>query len=92
MSESFLKQNSSPEPERSGVVGSPEPVCVVCGGPREPRKREACSDRCRAALSRQRRQTAAWEVRVRVLFLRSVVDELLEKVEASLGAGGTRGP
>ena len=43
------------EPERSGVLGSPQPVCVVCGGPKDSRKREACSDRCRAALSRHRR-------------------------------------
>ena len=43
------------EPERSGVLGSAEPVCVVCGGPRDSRKREACSDKCRAALSRRRR-------------------------------------
>lgn len=44
-----------PSPERSAPVGSPQPVCVVCGGPREVRKREACSDKCRAALSRHRR-------------------------------------
>ena len=45
-----------PSPERSAPVGSPQPICVVCGGPRDPRKREACSDQCRAALSRQRRE------------------------------------
>jgi len=45
----------SPSPERSAPVGSPQPVCVVCGGPRDLRKREACSDKCRAALSRHRR-------------------------------------
>jgi hypothetical protein len=44
-----------PSPERSALVGSPQPVCVVCGGPRNPRKREACSDKCRAAISRLRR-------------------------------------
>jgi len=44
-----------PQPERAGVVGSPQPVCAVCGEPRELRKREACSGRCRAALSRRRR-------------------------------------
>jgi predicted nucleic acid-binding Zn ribbon protein len=39
------------------VLGSPQPVCAVCGGHRD-RKREACSDRCRAALSRRRRVQA----------------------------------
>jgi hypothetical protein len=29
-----------PSPERSAPVGSPQPVCVVCGEPRDPRKRE----------------------------------------------------
>ena len=37
------------------MLGSHEPRCAACGGPRNPRKREACSDRCRAALSRRRR-------------------------------------
>ena len=36
------------------MLGSPQPVCVVCGGPRDYRKRETCSDKCRAALSRRR--------------------------------------
>lgn len=44
--------------ERSGVVASPEPICAVCGGPRDARKREECSDKCRVALSRQRRASA----------------------------------
>jgi hypothetical protein len=30
----------------------------VCGGPREARKREACSDKCRAALNRRRKAAA----------------------------------
>jgi hypothetical protein len=47
-----------PSPERSAPVGSPQPVCSVCAGPRDTRKREACSDRCRAALSRRRRKDA----------------------------------
>jgi len=44
--------------ERSAVVASLERASRVCGGGFEGRKREACSDRCRAALS-QRRQTEA---------------------------------
>jgi predicted nucleic acid-binding Zn ribbon protein len=46
------------ESERSAVVASPGPLCTVCGGPRGPRKREACSDKCRAALSRRLRERA----------------------------------
>jgi len=60
-----------PQPERSAVVASPQPVCAVCGGPRDPRKRETCSDKCRAALSRRRRASAT-EARDRAL------EELLE--------------
>ena len=63
---------------RSGVVGSSEPVCVVCGGIREVRKREACSDKCRAALSRQRQQD---ELRDGLRLLRAQVDNLLARVE-----------
>jgi predicted nucleic acid-binding Zn ribbon protein len=37
---------------------SAESVCGVCGGPRDARKREACSDKCRAAISRRRRADA----------------------------------
>ena len=51
-----------PQPERAGfsppVLGSPRPVCIVCGAPREPSKREACSNKCRAALARQRQAEA----------------------------------
>ena len=60
-----------PEVECSGVVGSPQPVCAACGGPRGPRKQAACSDGCRAALSRRRRASAmeAWH---------RAIEELLE--------------
>jgi predicted nucleic acid-binding Zn ribbon protein len=36
------------------MVGSAEPVCTVCGKPRDPRKQATCSAACRRALSRQR--------------------------------------
>jgi predicted nucleic acid-binding Zn ribbon protein len=49
---------AGPSPERSAPVGSPELACIVCGGPRDPRKREACSDKRRTALSRRRRTQA----------------------------------
>ena len=42
---------ATPEPERSPLlIDSSERRCVVCGRPRGPRKREAYSDACRAAL------------------------------------------
>jgi len=52
------------------VVASPQLVCAVRGGPREPRKREACSDRCRTALSRVRkaRAVAAHDQQLRLLL------------------------
>jgi predicted nucleic acid-binding Zn ribbon protein len=64
-------------PERSAPVGSPQPVCVVCGGPRELRKREACSDKCRAALSRRRRKDAQ---RTRDEAIRALLETALEKL------------
>ena len=52
------------------MVASPEAVCRVCGGPKDPRKRETCSDRCRAAWSRQRQAETrrARDERVRELL------------------------
>ena len=38
------------EAERSAVVASSGPICAMCGRPRDPRKREACSDKCRTEL------------------------------------------
>lgn len=67
-----------PEAERSGVVASPQPVCAVCGGPRDPRKREACSDRCRAALSRRRRDEAAQR---RSREVRALLEAALRRLE-----------
>jgi predicted nucleic acid-binding Zn ribbon protein len=66
------------EPERSAVVGSSQPVCAVCGGPRDPRKREACSDKCRAELSRRRRRDA---LRIRDDGIRALLATALKKLE-----------
>ena len=66
------------ESERSGVVGSSESVCAACGGPRGPRKREACSDKCRAALSRRRRAEAG---KTRDRDLRELLKAALRKLE-----------
>lgn len=74
-----------PSPERSALVGSPQPVCVVCGGPREPRKREACSDKCRAALSRRRRAqiqtTRDQETRAALEVIAGLVQGTLGRLE-----------
>jgi predicted nucleic acid-binding Zn ribbon protein len=67
-----------PESERSAVVASPEPVCTVCGGPRGPRKRETCSDKCRAGLSRQRRKDAQ---RSRDDKIRTLLETALKKLD-----------
>jgi predicted nucleic acid-binding Zn ribbon protein len=66
-----------PEPERSAMVGSPERRCVVCGQPRSPRKQAACSDACRAALSRTRRADARRE---RNAEIRALLEAALEKL------------
>lgn len=79
MSETVSTPPRQPQVERSDVVGSQEPVCALCGGPRDPRKRETCSDRCRAALSRQRRLNAreARDERVRRLRIYRGKEELM---------------
>jgi hypothetical protein len=81
MSEAPTAPVADSSPERSAPVGSPQAVCVVCGGPRDPRKREACSDKCRAAVSRQRRTQAQ---ATRDDELRATLTEIRELVQASL--------
>lgn len=77
--------HSHPDPKvpsqavRAGVVGSPQPVCAACGGPRDARKREACSDRCRATLSRRRRTEART---VRDYEIRTLLQEALRRLGA----------
>jgi predicted nucleic acid-binding Zn ribbon protein len=68
---------ASQEPERSGVIGSAERRCAACGGPLPARKREACSDACRAALSRMRRAAAE---RKRKAETRALLEAALEKL------------
>ena len=72
---------NAPEAAHSSVLGSPQPVCAVCGGHRDARKREACSDRCRAALSRRRRVQAQAS---RDDELRATLTEIRALVQASL--------
>ncbi len=70
-----------PEAERSALEGICDtlPVdrraCPVCGAPLTGRRRSACSDRCRAALSRQKRATAD---AVREQRLRELVRQLAD--------------
>jgi predicted nucleic acid-binding Zn ribbon protein len=51
------------------LPGQPRPLCPICGTPMEGRRTSACSDRCRAALSRRRRleAQATKETRLREL-------------------------
>jgi predicted nucleic acid-binding Zn ribbon protein len=67
MLSSSLRPEVPPESERLAVIASPQRTCRVCGALLEGRKREACSDRCRAALSRRRLASAQarWEAEVR---------------------------
>jgi predicted nucleic acid-binding Zn ribbon protein len=68
--------------ERSAVVASPQPVCAVCGGPRDSRKRETCSGKCRTALSRRRR-TEAEQTRDREV--RALLKAALERLTRNEG-------
>ena len=68
---------ASPGAERSGMVGSPERWCAVCGGPLPAGKREACSDACRAALSRRRRADAERKCKEEI---RALLEAALEKL------------
>jgi predicted nucleic acid-binding Zn ribbon protein len=58
MSRALPVRPACSEVERSAVVASSEPTCAVCGRPRNPGRRESCSDKCRTALSRRRRAEA----------------------------------
>jgi predicted nucleic acid-binding Zn ribbon protein len=101
-----LEAKSPAQPERAGfstpVLGSPQSVCVVCGGPRDPRRREACSDKCRAALSRHRRTqtqtTRDQETRDALEAIARLVQVTLGRLEkgglpcdSSRGGGDTAG-
>ena len=69
-------ERAAPSAPRSDVVASPK-RCPVCGGAMPGRKTSACSDKCRAALSRRmraekqterhRRMRAYLEAAVRIL-------------------------
>ena len=75
MSPARMRPGAGSQSERAGMVGSRP--CVVCGRPRDARKREACSDRCRAALSRQRKTEARQE---RDAEIRALLEAALEKL------------
>lgn len=83
MSEAIPMPDPPPESERAAVVprvvGSPGPwrACPACGKPLVGRQRSACSDRCRAALSRQRKAQAQGERDRRI-------DALVEQIRREL--------
>ena len=66
------------KPERAAVVTSPQPVCAVCPAPRPVGRRETCSDRCRAELSRRRRKDA---LQARDDEIRALLATALRKLE-----------
>jgi predicted nucleic acid-binding Zn ribbon protein len=82
MSEAVALPEVSPMLARAAlsraVIGSPEPVCAICGGSLDPRKRAACSAKCRAALSRRRRKDAQ---RNRDEDIRALLETALKKLE-----------
>ncbi len=65
--------------ERSALTANPELACAVCGRPRSPRGRETCSDGCRTALSRIRREEA---LQKRDEDVRVALDEIVRLVHA----------
>jgi len=71
-----------PKPARAashlGRGLAPGIVCVVCGGPRDSRKREACGPRCRAALSRRRKAEAQAE---RDQAIKGLLEAALRRME-----------
>ena len=85
MSRVKIPPKGPPEAERSAVVGSSALVCVVCGRPRDRRKREPCSDKCRAALSRRRRAevqtTRDQEIRATLEAIAGLVQLTLGRLE-----------
>src|SRR5712692_728961 len=79
----------STQVERSAHAASPELLCAFCGRPRSPRKREACSARCRTALSRKRQQEA---LRKRDDEVRAILAEIAGLVQAALARLGSSPP
>ena len=67
----FSPSDPSPESERTllspSMVGSPR-TCPICGGPLRGRQ-GCCSGRCRAALSRRRREDREGRMRELVKVL-----------------------
>ena len=58
-------ERAAPGPSVVGS-GGPSCACPVCGAPLQGRQTSACSDRCRAALSRRKRARAQSEKERRV--------------------------
>ena len=70
---------SEPAAAAAPVTGSVEPIrpCPVCGTPRRVRQTSACSDECRAALSRRRRAAAlSQNLQAAASLLRGEADRL----------------
>lgn len=66
------------------MVGSPQSRCIVCGAPVGERKgKRTCSGKCRAALSRQRREEAGAE---RDRLVRALLEQALRLLEGEVRA------
>ncbi len=95
MSEAMSMPDDPPESERAavapGVVGFPDPIlpgsCPVCGSPLTGRQRVACSDRCRAELSRRRKAQAQAERETQVRAYLQTAGEALEAADRVLRRG-----
>jgi predicted nucleic acid-binding Zn ribbon protein len=83
-----------PKSERAAVgaavIDSREviPVCPICGKALTARQRSACSDRCRAALSRKQRAQALSE---RDQRLRALVTALARELDLTTRDAGEHG-
>src|SRR5262245_34021060 len=66
-----MSEHSPPAPSPNVRLDDPAmlPACAVCGAPRDVRKVETCSNKCRAALSRQRQHA---KLRGALLVLRAM--------------------
>jgi len=77
-----------PTPGRPSGETAPRitPACPICGGPLHGRQTSACSDKCRAARSRQERARKLTERERRVqAYLLTALETLWEAQEAMKG-------
>jgi predicted nucleic acid-binding Zn ribbon protein len=74
----------APAASHLGADGAPALSCTVCGGPRAPERRAACSSRCRAALSRRRTAEAQRRRDAEILAVLDGIERLCRILTARL--------